>query len=165
MEDEIVRGWIGFLRRVLSRNVKIIRLEALVGDGAVRPDLPFVGLKIISGPDDIMAKDKFGFDERGVYNQYTAKKFSVIIISYGEDAMSTISTIKSESQLSDHIDFLRSAAGISITSRGPTTDASVQRETGFDRRYSMSFDFIVGLTIPVTAEVIETANVEQVNGN
>lgn len=165
METEIVKSWIGYLRRVLAEDVKIIRLESLVGDGAVRPDLPFVSLKIISGPDNVMSKDRFGFDSSGRYNQYTAKKFSILVVAYGDEAMSIISTIKSESQIPDHIDFLRKNGGISISGRGAIADASVQRETGFDRRYSMSFDFIIGLTIPIQVETIGTANVERVSGN
>ena len=38
---------------------------------------------------------------------------------------------------------------------------SFERETGFDRRYVLEFDFIAGFTIPINLGIIEKANVTQ----
>lgn len=164
MEAEIISTWISFLRASIPENTPIVRQEALVGTGAVRPELPFISFKLINGPDDIMSKDNFIYMNNS-FQQDTVKKFTISIQGYGREAMDIINGIRFETQKSDNIDQLRDGAGVSITNRGTATDVSVERETGYDRRVSLDIDFIVGLTIPVNYETIETVKVDQIHAS
>ena len=164
METEIISTWVSFLRSSIPQDTPIVRQEALVGTGAVRPVLPFISFKIITGPDDIMSRDNFIW-ANGSFQQDTVKKFTISIQAYGSTAMELINEIRFNTQMSDKINSLRQGAGISISIRGTATDISVERETGFDRRVSLDLDFIVGLTIPTNYETIELVNVEQADAS
>ena len=118
-------------------------------------------MKIISGPNDLMTSDEFSLNSNEDMRQKTTYSFTISIQAYGEEAMHLVTQIKFETQNPDNINFLREKAGISVTNRGGISDISFERETGFDRRYVLEFDFIAGFTIPINLGIIEKANVTQ----
>lgn len=160
MYEQIMAAWVMAITQIIGDDWTVIRAEAMVGEGAIRPNGPFVTVKLIAGPNDYTIDEVQVFDENNQMELRGAKWFTVSIQAFRETAMNAVMDIKTQLKNPDIIDFLRNNAGISVTNRGGVTDLSQQFETGFEERFQVDISFAAGFTANTTVGIIESANVE-----
>ena len=164
MYTEIMQGWISVLKNIFPLEYTIVRSDALVGSGAIKPDGKFITLKLITGPGEQTNDEVYFFpDDENFMRMRTAKNFTMSLNFYREDSFDNINLFKIRLYDPVIVDFLKENGKISVTSRGDVVDLSDMLETGFDRRYQMDIGFAVGMEYVTTIGRIEKADVSQTN--
>lgn len=157
-----MEGWIAVLNKIFPSEYSIIRSDALVGSGAIKPDGKFITLKLITGPDDQTMDEMLFFpDAENFMKMRTAKNFTMSFNFYREGALDNINLFKLRLFDPEIVDFLKENGKISVNSRGTVVDLSDLLETGFDNRYQMDIGFAVGMEYTTEIGRIEKATVNQ----
>lgn len=144
---KILKAWFDYVNSVVPDNCIVTFAEELDGKGAPRPPLPYVTLKLVSGPGHLTLDDEYRINESGKYSLVGQRSYSLSVQIYGSscdddfdhiDILSDISTYLDDL---DKRDQLRADADIAVTSKGTAADISRLLGAGFERRGSLDIGF------------------------
>ena len=166
MYETIMTGWISVLKNIFPLDYTIIRSDALVGSGAIKPNGKFITLKLIAGPNDQTNDEMYFFpDNENFMRMRTAKNFTMSFNFYREDALDSINLFRLRLFDPEIVDLLKENGKISVSSRGGVVDLSNMLETGYDRRYQIDIGFAVGMEYVTTIGWVEKVDASMGNIN
>ena len=165
LTKNILDAWYNYAVSLVNDDVTVIFSDELYGKDAPRPQLPYMTLKIISGPQSKTIDSMTKKNAQGTFDLIDVERYTLSVQMFGSekaDDFAYIDILKSfKNQLSnpDRLEQLRAEGDIGIQSRGTVKDISALLKTGFERRATLDIIFLSSNIEEVGLESIEKVQI------